>query len=121
MRKKLIATLWLGILTATVVLLTAFRPMAGNAARNTPDLATSPNGNEQLQRDAFDILEAKCNSCHRRQNPFMVFKLKNMAKRAPKIHRMVFIERRMPKGDEIRLSYAEYTTLEKWLFTENIY
>ena len=34
---------------------------------------------------------------------------------------MVFAERRMPKGNEIRLTYEEYATLEKWLFTQEIF
>jgi len=76
--------------------------------------------NQELEKEAFEILEAKCNVCHRKQNPFMVFNLKNMAKRAHKIHKQVFIERRMPKGDEISLSTEEYSTLEKWLVKQNI-
>lgn len=67
------------------------------------------------------MLDTKCNVCHRKQNPFMVFKEKNMEKRAPKIYQQVFIERRMPKGNETRLTPVEFTTLEKWLSTEQIF
>ena len=76
---------------------------------------------ENLREDAFEILEKKCNVCHRKQNPFMVFKEKNMTKRAKKIYRMVFVEKRMPKGNDIRLNKAEYATLKKWLATQEIY
>jgi uncharacterized membrane protein len=79
------------------------------------------NWDAKLNKEALDILEVKCNACHRRQNPFMVFNLKNMEKRAPKIYKMVFIDRRMPKGDEFRLSNEEYNKLEKWLYAQNIY
>ena len=76
---------------------------------------------EKLKKEALQILELKCNVCHKKQNPFMVFKEKNMEKRAPKINQVVFIERRMPKGDEIKLSKKEYTQLKNWLASLNIY
>ena len=74
-----------------------------------------------LQRQALEILETKCNVCHRKQNPLMVFKEKNMSKRAARIYKMVYVERRMPKGNEVRLTNQEYTKLEQWLFTQNIF
>jgi len=74
----------------------------------------------QLGKDVLTILETKCNVCHRKQNPLMVFKEKNMVRRAPKIYKQVFLEKTMPKGDEIRLSQEEYRTLEKWLFTQKL-
>ena len=77
--------------------------------------------NDQLKEEALSILETKCNACHKKQNPFMVFKEKNMTKRAPRIYQQVFLESRMPKGDEIRLTNKEYNTLKKWLFTEKIF
>lgn len=76
---------------------------------------------EELKKEALNILELKCNVCHKKQNPFMVFKEKNMERRASKINQMVFIERRMPKGDEIKLSKEEYTQLKNWLASLNIY
>lgn len=79
----------------------------GLAGRIDPELPS----NEQV----LSILDIKCNVCHRRQNPFMVFKSNNVEKRAPRIYRAVFVQRRMPKGDEIRLTEQEYSTLEKWL------
>ncbi len=51
----------------------------------------------------------------------MVFKEKNMSKRAPKIYQVVFVERRMPKGNEVRLTDEEYSKLKKWLLTQNIF
>lgn len=66
---------------------------------------------------AFKILENKCNVCHKKRNPFMIFKLKNMDKRAKKIYKQVFVKKRMPKGDEIKLTVEEYKVLEEWLKT----
>ena len=85
---------------------------------------TSPNKNNQdqelLKSEAFFILKTKCNICHKKQNPFMIFTERNMVKRAPKIHQMVFVEKRMPKGNTIRLSPTEYSKLENWLHSLNI-
>ena len=74
-----------------------------------------------LKLDAFKILDAKCNVCHRKKNPFMVFSLKNMEKRSSKIHKQVFVKRRMPKGNDIQLTADEYGTLKNWLLTQNIF
>lgn len=68
---------------------------------------------------AFRVLEKKCNVCHRKKNPFMVFKPKNMERRARKIYRAVFIQQRMPKGDAPGLTVEEYRTLKTWLKAEN--
>ncbi|MBT33514.1 MAG: hypothetical protein CMO01_27945 [Thalassobius sp.] len=75
---------------------------------------------EELKQAAFEVLNNKCNVCHRKQNPFMVFSLKNMEKRAAKINMQVFIKQRMPKGDEIKLTEKEYSTLKEWLSTQNL-
>lgn len=48
----------------------------------------------------------------------MVFNERNMTRRAPKIHKMVFVERSMPKGNEIRLTNDESQLLKKWLLTQ---
>ncbi|MCB0644483.1 MAG: hypothetical protein KDC44_22720, partial [Phaeodactylibacter sp.] len=69
---------------------------------------------DDLKTEAFRVLELKCNSCQRKQNPFMVFNEKNMVKRAPKIYKAVYVDRRMPKGDDIKLSDQEYDTLKEW-------
>jgi len=73
-----------------------------------------------LKLEALKILQTKCNVCHRTKNPRKVFTLDNMHVLAPKIHKQVFIKRRMPKGREIRLSSREYDVLENWLLTLNI-
>lgn len=74
-----------------------------------------------LKEQAFEILDKKCNVCHRKQNPFKVFSLKNMNKHAPKIYQQVFVKRKMPKGDKIKLTTEEYQLLKNWLKSQNTY
>jgi uncharacterized membrane protein len=68
-----------------------------------------------LKTKTFKILDNKCNVCHKKRNPFMVFKPKNMERRAKKIHHQVVVTKRMPKGNEYPLTKEEYATLLKWL------
>ncbi|MBL4709511.1 MAG: hypothetical protein JKY48_13835 [Flavobacteriales bacterium] len=72
-----------------------------------------------LKTEAFEVLNAKCNICHRKQNPFKIFSLKNMERHAPKIYKQVFIKKRMPKGNKIKLTKLEYEKLKNWLNTLN--
>lgn len=116
-RNQSIKLILLGLLVATVIVLSSF---------HYPNTPTTVEGsefvvNERLKRDVFEILEAKCNTCHQKQNPFMVFKLKNMERRADKIYKMVFKERKMPKGNDVQLTRREYSMLEKWLITQELY
>lgn len=64
---------------------------------------------------AFEVLTAKCNVCHVKQNPRKVFTLDNMNPLAPRIYKQVFVKKRMPRGKQIKLTPAEYNTLEKWI------
>ncbi len=105
----------LGVLLAYFILTSAFTHT--EAAKVD---AQKPNLEIDLKEEAFSILDTKCNICHRKQNPFMIFKMKNMEHRAKKIYTQVFVKRRMPKGDEITLSMQEYATLKNWLNTLNI-
>lgn len=118
MKARLITTLWLGTITAVLILFSSFDTPPEGANEHLPMLSTSE---KTLKKQAFEILDTKCNVCHRKQNPFMIFKEKNISKRAKKIYQMVYIERKMPKGNDIRLTNEEYTTLEKWLFTQEIF
>ncbi len=83
---------------------------------NAPLATYSEAVNENPKKTAaLKILQNKCNVCHKKRNPFMIFKLKNMDKRAKRIYKQVFVKKRMPKGDEIKLTLEEYKTLEEWL------
>ncbi len=116
MKLKTILLIGIGI---TVAILSLADPTKGEAIPTAKTRSTLSN--DSLKKAAFNILDTQCNGCHRKQNPFMIFKEKNMEKRAPKIYQMVFVERRMPKGNEIKLTNEEYATLEKWLFTQEIF
>ena len=118
MKKQSTIIITLGIFQVALILLTAFQAKSETYKGGH---ASTLNWDAKLKKETLDILEGKCNVCHRRKNPFMIFNLKNMEKRAPKIYKMVFIDQRMPKGDEFRLSNEESDKLEKWLYTQNIY
>jgi len=70
---------------------------------------------KDLQKQAFSILENKCNTCHRKKNPFMIFSKKNMTKRSDKINKQVFELKRMPKKEGVPLTEYEYNILKKWI------
>jgi len=111
MTKRLTRTLWISFLSGALLILTSFDRSSDPVRTTTDDLKT----------EALNILNTKCNTCHRKQNPFMLFNERNMVKRAPKIHYQVFVARRMPKGNKISLTTEEYTTLKNWLNTQNIH
>lgn len=116
MKARLIKTSWLGVITAGLIVISAFNTQT-DIHESHGEL---PYKDEKPKKEAFKILDTKCNVCHRKQNPFMVFNEKNISRRAKKIYQMVFVERRMPKGNEIQLTNEEFIKLKKWLFTENI-
>lgn len=106
----------MGAAMACLVLLPSFRTPETNTRA-----AALYSPTETLKKEAFQILETKCNVCHRKQNPFLVFNEKNMVKRAPKIYKVVFVEQRMPLGNALKLTNEEYTILENWLLTHQIF
>jgi len=68
-----------------------------------------------LKATALAILKTKCNVCHKKRNPFKIFSLKNMNRHARKINKQVFVYRRMPKGNQVKLSDEEYQILKNWI------
>ncbi len=123
MKKFNLKIIIIAIIEAAAILLMAyFQKSKGTPQKSTSiDAVAKWHFNNQLKADAFEILDTKCNVCHRKRNPFMVFSPKNMERRASKIYKQVFVERRMPKGNDIKLTNKEYDQLEKWLFTQKIY
>jgi uncharacterized membrane protein len=73
-----------------------------------------------LKTKALTILQTKCNVCHQTRNPRKVFTHDNMGIYAAKIYKQVFVKRRMPKGDEIKLTAQEEQVLMSWLQTQAI-
>jgi len=119
MKKILIHLLLLGFLLIQFGLFPLFQSLG--ASHNTFGKPILSVFETDVKDEAFEVLESKCNVCHRKQNPFKIFSLKNMNKHAPKIHQQVFVLKRMPKGDEIKLTKEEYQTLKKWLQSQNIF
>ena len=102
-------------ISSLVVLLVVFTLLAAFTSPVDGDLPSGTDPGIPSNEQVLSILDTKCNVCHRRQNPFMVFKTNNIEKRAPRIYQAVFVSKRMPKGNEVRLTEQEYATLEQWL------
>ncbi len=79
--------------------------------------AQSVNRPISIEQNAFQVLEAKCNSCHRKKNRRKIFSLENMNQFAPKIHEQVFVKQRMPKGKATPLTEQEREMLLNWITT----
>lgn len=66
---------------------------------------------------ALKVLVEKCNVCHQRQNPRKVFTDSNMDDLAPSIYKQVFVKKRMPRGNTIKLGKEDQKALTDWLKT----
>jgi len=84
---------------------------------STKETPSNSASNRETQQAAFNVLQAKCNVCHRTENPGRIFTEKNMDKLVKKINRQVFVWKRMPKGNEIQLTIEEKESLENWIET----
>src|SRR5262249_34818304 len=71
-----------------------------------------------LKDNALRVLNEKCNICHRRQNPRKVFTDANMEELAPAIYKQVFVKKRMPRGNSIKLTEEEQKALMEWIRTK---
>jgi uncharacterized membrane protein len=67
--------------------------------------------------NAFQILDNKCNVCHRKRNKRRVFTYENMDTWANDIYSQVFVKKRMPKGKKVKLTSNEYQDLLTWIST----
>lgn len=94
----------IAILALLLLLLTAALGHTQGHTTGTPE-----------QDDALKVLTEKCNVCHRRQNPGKVFTPDNMNNLAPAIYKQVFIKKRMPRGNTIKLSEADRKALMDWI------
>ena len=92
-----------------------FLAALGCVATTYPTPRLNKHSVSNVQRKAFLILQDKCNRCHVTQNPGKVFTLSNMNELSRKINRQVFVWKRMPKGNNIRLSAAEKADLKNWI------
>jgi len=119
MKKILITQLSFGLLLSYLFLFSAFKP-SEESIDSTGVFVTKPFERD-LKKEAFEILRSKCNICHKKKNPFKIFSLKNMDRHAPKIYQQVFVKRRMPKGNKIKLTGQEYQTLKQWLKSKDTF
>lgn len=108
-KKLVFSTFLLG----NLLILASFSPTA------LPDSKTidSPllEKGDSLQEKALFILQSKCNDCHGKKKKKAVFTLENMNGYAKKINKQVFIKKRMPKGNEVKLTAEEREWLRKWV------
>lgn len=81
-------------------------------------LSAQARSHDDPKKAALTVLEQKCNVCHRINNPGRVFTIDNMEGLAPKIYKQVFVKRRMPKGNSIRLTEEESEVLKGWVETK---
>lgn len=72
---------------------------------------------DSTSNNAFSILENKCNICHTKRNRKRIFTAENMNAFKDAIYKQVFIKRRMPKGNKIKLNSTEYQQLLTWIST----
>lgn len=72
---------------------------------------------DSTSNNAFSILENKCNICHTKRNRKRIFTAENMNVFKDDIYKQVFIKRRMPKGNKIKLNSTEYQQLLTWIST----
>ncbi|MBC9912991.1 hypothetical protein [Chitinophaga varians] len=89
-----------------LIILVALLSIAHVATAGTP---------EEDKGKALLVLQTKCNICHVRNNPFRIFKERNMERNAKDIYKQVFVKGRMPLGNEVKLTEDERETLKKWL------
>ncbi len=108
-------------ISIAIALAILFSILAANSSSQSQseslDMRIEAHSNDtpiDLQEEALSILQLKCNTCHKKRNPFMVFTLKNMERRAEKIKKQVFELKRMPQPGTT-LSPEEYSTLKNWL------
>ena len=87
----------------------------------SPEFHTSDFLIEHSNEKAFQILNKKCNVCHRKQNKRRIFTEENMHTWANDIYKQVFIKKRMPKGKKIKLSSEEYQELLNWISSSKNY
>ncbi len=108
------------LVLSVIVLITLLIPNYGIATNSNVVLVSVDEISQIItenpyQKKALTILQNKCNACHRKRNPFLIFKERNMNRRAPRIYKQVFELKRMPKKDGVPLTADEYQILKSWI------
>lgn len=68
-----------------------------------------------VQKDAFEVLQNKCNVCHATKKRVDIFTYQNMDSLAEQIHQQVFVKKKMPKGRKVKLTTTEEQHLKSWI------
>ena len=89
----------------------AFYPSETNS--KTGFYVSAPS-NASLKAKALIVLQNKCNVCHLEENKSVIFTELTMMHKARKIHKMVFVKKKMPK-DDVVLTAQESKDLRLWL------
>ena len=87
-------------------------------SRSTSHLPAYVPTQDSIKIKAFQVLTAKCNSCHLDKKPTYVFTLDNMNTYANTINKQVFIKEKMPKGKDFPLTPEDRFRLQNWLKTQ---
>tara|TARA_R110002167_G_scaffold70077_1_gene197340 strand:- start:91 stop:414 length:324 start_codon:yes stop_codon:yes gene_type:complete len=70
---------------------------------------------EELKKEAYLILNAKCNFCHTQKKNRVIFTLENMDSLSTSIELQVFINKKMPKGRKNKLTLVDEAKLKRWI------
>ena len=76
---------------------------------------TTVSEQDSFKKNAFNVLDKKCNVCHVSKKRVQNFTLQNMDSLAKEINKQVFVKKKMPKGNKIALSVEDIETLKLWL------
>lgn len=68
----------------------------------------------KMTDSTWEVLEVRCNECHREKKKEWVFNRKTVHYLASSINEQVFIKKKMPKGKP-KLTEEESQTLQDWL------
>jgi len=113
-----IINLILGIAIAVIV---SIPETFSDTVSNYLDPATSRiHTMDSVEAKAFQILDRKCNVCHSKRNKKRVFTQFNMKTWSNDVYEQVFIKKRMPKGNKVRLAADEYSVLFAWIKTNKV-
>ena len=104
--------LWLCIYTAGLILQSTFTMATEKPNSKYLKVYSSE---EILRKEAFEILDSKCNVCHRKQNPSWSSKKRICPRGQKKSIRWSLLNGECPW--ETISTNEEYEKLKKWLFT----
>ena len=84
---------------------------------SSKELQVIGNQTKTAKKEAYLVLNTKCNFCHSVKKNRTIFSLENMDGLAKAIEFQVFTKKKMPKGRKNKLSSLEETQLLNWIKT----